>query len=281
MLLYHYCSFEKFLSIIKSRTLWLTQIVKSNDTEEVVRTFRIIWDRIKGDIEKGISDLHHSSDIMSILNNQMELELQVATNGNETPYGVCLSVNRDLAQNWNEYGDKSRGIALGFSDELLTGIPHDLPHPSTDLNHAIGWNQVYYDRDDLAKQFIPIFIDMLKNDPTALGWLSVRTTLKHYSAFIKNPCFQDEREVRIVYYPFKEHDVHTTSEVSSLISEPFPHCTLPWLKSNGVCALKEIIIGTNCEHTNSEILDLLHKGNINYDINIVKSEYPYKISDNR
>lgn len=81
MLLYHYCSFEKFLSIIKPRTLWLTQIVKSNDTEEVVRTFRIIWDRIKGDIEKGISDLHHSSDIMSILNNQMELELQVATNG--------------------------------------------------------------------------------------------------------------------------------------------------------------------------------------------------------
>ena len=281
MLLYHYCSFEKFLSIIKSKTLWLTQIVKSNDTEEVVRTFKIIWERIKVDIEKGIGDLPHSSDIMHILNNQMELELQVATNGDQTPYGVCLSINRDLAQNWNEYGDMSCGIALGFSDELLTGITQDLPHPSIDFNRAIGWNQVYYDRDDLAKHFVPLFIDILKNDQTALGWLSVRTTLKHYSAFIKNPCFQDEREVRIVYYPSKEHKVHPISEVSTLISEPLLHCTLPWLKSNGVCALKEIIIGTNCERTTNEILDLLHKSGINSDINIVKSEYPYKISDNR
>lgn len=281
MLLYHYCGFNKFQSIIESKTLWLTQIVKSNDSEEVNRTFKIIWARIKNDIEKGISNLPHSSDIMRILNSQMDVELHVAMDGDETPYGVCLSINRDLSQNWNEYGDRSRGIALGFSSELLMGIPHNMPHPSYDLAHAIGWNQVYYDRDNLGEQFTPLFMEILKKDQTALGWLTVKTTLKHYSAFIKNPTFQDEREVRIIYYPEKTHNKHSLSEVSGLIEGENPHCTLPWLKSNGICALKEIIIGTNCECTEDEMRNSLHKYGVYADISITKSEYPYRISDNR
>ena len=44
-MLYHYCAYSKFESILQSKTLWLTQIVKSNDTEEVVRTFDIIWNK--------------------------------------------------------------------------------------------------------------------------------------------------------------------------------------------------------------------------------------------
>ena len=281
MLLYHYCGYEKFESIIKSKTLWLTQIVKSNDLEEVNRTFEIIWKRIKNDIEKGISNLPNSADIMQELNSQMDVELYVATDGDETPYGVCLSINRDLSQNWNEYGDMSRGMALGFSSELMTGIPHDRPHPSTNLAHAIGWNQVYYDRDDLGQQFIPLFTDILKNNQTALGWLTVITTLKHYSAFIKNPTFQDEREVRIIYYPQNEHNKDSMSEVSGLIEGKCPHCALPWQKSNGICALKEIIIGTNCKLTENKIRNLLHKSGVYTDISITKSEYPYRVSNNR
>ncbi len=281
MLLYHYCSFEKFISIIKSKTLWLTQIVKSNDSEEFVRTFNIIWNQIKEEIRNGISDLPQSSNIMDLLENQIKLELSLTTYEIETPYGVCLSENRDLAQNWNEYGDDSRGIALGFSDEIMTGIGHTMPYPNTDLDQAIGWNKVYYDRNNLAKQFVPLFINLLKEDQTALGWLTVITTLKHYSAFIKNPCFQDEREVRIVYYPLDRQDKHSISEVTNLIVRPFHHCALPWLKSNGNCALKEIIIGTNCESTSEQITQLLHENGINANISIVKSEYPYRISDNR
>lgn len=281
MFLYHYCSFEKFVSIIKSKTLWLTQIVKSNDSEEVVRTFDIIWNQIKEEIRNGISNLPESSSTMKLLDNQIELERQIATGGRDIPYGVCLSMNRDLSQNWNEYGDASRGIALGFSDELLIGIANTMPHPNTNLDQAIGWNQVYYDRNNLAKQFIPLFINILQKDQTALGWLTVRTTLKHYSAFIKNPCFQDEREVRVVYYPLEKQDIHSISEVTNLITSPFPHCALPWLKSGGNCALKEIIIGTNCESTSEQITQLLHENDINANISITKSEYPYKISDNR
>ena len=127
-------------------------------------------------------------------------------------------MNKDLAQNWNEYGDMSRGVAIGFSEELLSGIQHDMPHPSADFNNSIGWNQVYYDSEELSRQFIPLFVDVLRNSP--LGWLTVRTTLKHYSAFIKNPTFKDEREVRIVYYPSKDHDQSLNLDFSGLEMEP-------------------------------------------------------------
>ncbi len=281
MLLYHYCKLEKFKSIIESKTLWLTQIVKSNDKEEVSRTFKIIWNSIKKDLEKGLSDIENSADIVNIICSQMEVDLHSSLKGEETPYGVCLSINRDLAQNWNEYGDMSRGIAIGFSSELFTGITHAMPHPNVNLEHSIGWNEVYYDRDGLSQKFIPIFIDTLTSNSTALGWLVVRTTLKHYSAFIKNPTFKDEREVRVIYYPHKEHVKNSISEVSNIIEKPFLHCTLPWLKSDGMCALKEIIIGTNCEYTSEDVKNLLHKNGLHKDISIVNSEYPYTISENR
>lgn len=255
--------------------------MKTNDTEEVVRTFDIIWNKIKRDVSDGIVDATKSKKVIDILENQMKTEIWASTEGYEVPYGVCLSVNRDLAQNWNEYGDGSKGIALGFSDDLMIGIPNDMPHPSRCFERAIGWDKVIYDRDHVSREFIPLIIDNINNSQNAMGWINVRTTLKHYSAFIKNPCFQDEREIRVIYYPDEQHNLDGVAEVSNIIETPIPHCTLPWIKSNGVCALKEIIIGTNCEKSEQEIRCLLHENNIHDDISIVQSEYPYKKSSNR
>lgn len=73
---------------------------------------------------------------------------------------------------------------------------------------------------------------------------------------------------------------NSISEVSNIIEEPLLHCTLPWLKSDGMCTLKEIIIGTNCDYTTADISNLLHKNGVHSDISIMKSEYPDRISKN-
>ena len=49
-LVYYYCKKEDFENIIKSKSLWLTRIIDSNDSEEIKRTLRIIWGKIKGDV---------------------------------------------------------------------------------------------------------------------------------------------------------------------------------------------------------------------------------------
>ena len=280
MLLYHYCSYDKFESILNSKTLWLTQIVNSNDAEEVFRTFNIIWPKIKKRLVDKLVHRSRAQEILNILDRQFELERLVSTIGDETPYGVCLSVNRDLSQNWNEYGAYGKGICLGFSTELFNGIERQFPHPNACFHPAIGWEQVIYDREKLADEFSSLFAEILDNDSTPMGWLNVRTTLKHYSAFIKNPTFVDEREVRIIYYPDKSHVFDSVTELKSCVDEDYPHCSLPWIKSNGECALKEIIVGNNCKHNCEDIQRLLFEKGIK-DVKITKSEYPYRVSENR
>ena len=76
---------------------------------------------------------------------------------------------------------------------------------------SLQFDMVFYDENNLSEQFIPLFVEVLRNSPSALGWLTVRTTLKHYSAFIKNPTFRDEKEVRIVFYPYKGIEMKSSS----------------------------------------------------------------------
>lgn len=280
MLLYHYCRYNTFESILNSKSLWLTQIVKSNDAEEVLRTFDIIWPKIRVELVDKLVDKLKAEEILSILDNQFRLEGLISKNGDETPYGVCLSKNRDLSQNWNEYGAYGEGICLGFSTELFNGIERQFPHPNARFHPAIGWEQVIYDREKLTDEFISLFAEILNNDSTAMGWLTVRTTLKHYSAFIKNPTFVDEREVRIIYYPNESHAFDKKTELKLCVDADFPHCSLPWIKSNGECALKEVIVGNNCKYDCNDIQRLLLANGIK-NVVVTKSEYPYRVSENR
>ena len=280
MSFYHYCSFDKFESILKTKSLWLTQIVKSNDKEEVLNTFKVVWPKIRKKLVCEIGSCSKSQEVLSILDNQFKLEELLLEDNSETPYGVCLSKNRDLSQNWNEYGDYGCGVCLNFSKELFIGIEKKIPFPNSSFDDSIGWKEVMYSRNNLVKEFTILFTDELKNDLSVTGWLTVKNTLKLYSAFIKNPTFIDEREVRIVYYPNKMHTNGGKTELEKCIDSDFSHCSLPWLKLDGRCALKEVIVGNNCKYDCNDIQCLLSQEGIK-NVLVTESDYPYRISDNR
>lgn len=277
-LLYHYCSEETFKSIIVSKTLWLTKIIKSNDYEEVLRTYDIIWPQIYNQLLLRFDGNTDKIRLLEQINQQIQIDKKDSPDEQMNPFGVCFTVNRDLAQNWNEYGDKSKGLAIGFSEELLYGIKHDMPHPNAVVDNSIGWNQVYYDREDLTPLFVDLFAQVLEQDPMA--FLTIPSTLRHYRSFIKNPTFQDEREVRIIYYPLERKDNSSTCGISEIKNNVVTHCELPWLKNNN-CPIKEIIVGTNCNLSVDDVKRILKENGINYSISIVKSDYPYRLSQNR
>lgn len=277
-LLYHYCTEETFKSIIKSKNLWLTKIIKTNDAEEVARTYDIIWPQIYDELSKRFYGDANKLDVLDRINKQVQIDKEDSPDEQMNPFGICFSINRDLAQNWNEYGDKSRGLAIGFSEDIMYGIKHDMPHPNAIVDNSIGWNQVYYDRDDLMPQFVELFAKMLAHD--SMAFLTIPNTLRHYRSFIKNPTFQDEREVRIIYYPSGGKNNSSKCGISEVKDNVVIHCELPWLKNN-ICPIKEIIIGTNCSLSLEDVNRLLKKNGIEADISIVRSEYPYRISENR
>lgn len=47
MILYHYCNTEKLQKILSSKVLWLSDLTRSNDKEEVIRTFENLWNNVK------------------------------------------------------------------------------------------------------------------------------------------------------------------------------------------------------------------------------------------
>ena len=42
-LVYHYCTVKMFKNILKSKVLWLCDLTDSNDEQEVIRTFVVLW----------------------------------------------------------------------------------------------------------------------------------------------------------------------------------------------------------------------------------------------
>lgn len=51
-LVYHYCTVETFKSILQSKVLWLCDLTDSNDEQEVIRTFVVLWERVKKRLEQ-------------------------------------------------------------------------------------------------------------------------------------------------------------------------------------------------------------------------------------
>lgn len=119
---FHYCNVETFKSIINSKVLWLSDLTASNDTQEVTRTFCDLWGTVKNRLLQ--SDLN--PDIVNpeieILDQQYKLEIQI-----DKPYGCCFCKDSDLLQQWLEYGDKTRGVVLGFDFDWFDGLRRDMP----------------------------------------------------------------------------------------------------------------------------------------------------------
>ena len=99
---YYYCKLSTFKSMLHSKTLWLTDLTKSNDAEEVFRAYCNLWNRVKLLLEQ--SDL--PKDILKSQIEACDSNFRIQSYS-DVPYGCCLCTEDDLVQQWNEYGDSS------------------------------------------------------------------------------------------------------------------------------------------------------------------------------
>lgn len=273
MIFYHYCSVETFKNILKSKVLWLSDLTKSNDDEEVTRTFQILWKRVRQRLLE--SDLDQEIVIREIemLDQQYELEVQMYP-----PYGCCFCLSEDVLQQWQEYGDKTKGVVLGFDFNWFSDIEHQMPHPSINIKQAIGYSEVLYHNKELENGFFEICYDEIKEHGLSAWIMGIRPTFKHYSAFIKNPTFFGEYETRIVYYPSDDHDYTIGSlNIMGPIDKPFKHYCLPWTKGSGDNALCKIGLGCNCKLTHEDVQNLLNEAGLMGRFKLFNSQCSYRL----
>ena len=136
--LYHYCSLDTFLKIIKSSSIWLSDIQKSNDFREMAwfrqKYYDFILNKYNNTDDKNVKTICET--IFSIAatdgyeNFPTWLLPTVRHNMKEIrdtffslrTYAFCLSELADSLGQWRGYADDGKGIAIGFSKEYLDAI---------------------------------------------------------------------------------------------------------------------------------------------------------------
>lgn len=271
-LLYHYCSAKTFRDIMISKVLWLTDLTESNDSQEVTRTFEILWNAVKIRLRECDLDKKVVESQIEFLDKQYSIEVQI-----DKPFGTCFCKHPDILQQWLEYGDKTKGVALGFDLEWFTSLKKQTPHPSSIQSQAIGYESALYHDKSLEDSFYDICYKCIKKYGYSAWFLGIRPVFKHYSAFIKNPAFVGELEERIVYYPGnQEPHIDNDLNISNLVETPHPHYCLPWTNGKGDNALKVIFLGCNCHLTKKDIEKIMTEAGITGNFYLNNSESSYK-----
>jgi hypothetical protein len=137
--LYHYCSAAAFLSMIESRSIWLSSLSLANDTMEgrLVRSL-LIKEAEKRQMKPARREA---------------LDLHLATIENYFDgLAFCLSKERDQLSQWRGYANDAQGFAIGFSMDYLRQLvdatkgPISLQPVIYDPAHQVLAVQAFYEQ---------------------------------------------------------------------------------------------------------------------------------------
>lgn len=198
---YHYCSFESFISIIENSTIRLSNIVKSNDLEEIT----YILPTLKNIVKKIASYYNSKSTVDFKINFSSDYIDSLFSPFNKTLYVTCFSESKDSLSQQARYADDGKGIAIGFSTIPLIQL-------QINNNSEFTFNKVIYNDnnveayviDNMKKELDKLWgIDEAKNQNNLVKLISnFSDSMLTYSSLFKNPGFNEEREWRLIYNPF-------------------------------------------------------------------------------
>lgn len=121
--IYHYCSLETFVQIIRNKALRLSELDKTNDYMEkkwgINFLYRVLRDELQG---RGITmDLKENYWYSENAHNHLEqLENDIKSFLNHQTLIACFSTEKDMLSQWRAYGDDGNGVAIGFDWNLFT-----------------------------------------------------------------------------------------------------------------------------------------------------------------
>ena len=153
-LLYHYCSNEVMINILKKKQLWMTDISHSNDYNELFLFFP--------DIYYAIEDLYYNSPFEILYKGKigyqaLTLLLRDADyyinkslqKGDITSFVVCFSEKGDLLSQWRGYANDAYGFSIGFSKNELNKFSK-----KECFNGRLSFHKVKYINKDNANKII-------------------------------------------------------------------------------------------------------------------------------
>ena len=226
MIVYHYCSLESLNSILKHRSLRLTNILKSNDSMEISWICRYYDAEFKSAYEN-TSDLFKSKILLERFMGYVKLFTDEFFNENHSDfryYVTCFSYQNDLLSQWRGYADDGRGAAIGFDVDVLKKIVTVSPEtskPSIVSLHKISYSEA--EQKEVVHQIVDELVDEIENIlqkenqcqekqdyeiellDKVMNCFEIKfLRLFQESVYMKNPFFREESEIRLCEFSPKQ-----------------------------------------------------------------------------
>lgn len=315
-IVYHYCTVETFLNIIRNHTLRLSDLCSSNDKAEM----KVLL----GDLENEILNQYRKrDDFLETVIYGMDVDesfefilkrliSKMDNNINQMLFGICFSEKGDLLGQWREYADKGTGVAIGFNLEWLQKLGN---------NDSFEFSKVNYDysKDStlIKEHAFRIYSEIIRamengetkeliDESSYLPYMIYlhKECLFFESVFQKGKEYKSEEEWRLVlddeetrkdypewniYYNWKNKDLSSREEeIYSLIPNGMefmvksgriiPYLDLKFDVDKSNLPIEKVIIGPNCKVNILDIYHLLQFYGFDADeIEIKKSKSSYRI----
>lgn len=295
MNLFHYCSNSAFVSIVESRSIWLSDLSLSSDELEgkwIRRVFSKSCEK-HGLRHDEIDDLmQHLDNLIAIIGGA----------------GFCLSQKADLLSQWRGYADGGCGVSIGFDKGYLERLSKfqkkDDSNPEQDAKFGFVLQKVEYNEkkqsvtiNDKSESIVRCVSDgaLRYGRYTLLGKPCDEEINRHKEAYnmlgirmlmllpeiytLKNPAFSEEKEWRliaIVPKGYKEEDVGMLADVNyrATTDKVVPFIPVELCNINGR-EIREVILGPR-NRTPVQVVHGLLKKNGFEGVSVRRSEASYR-----
>lgn len=211
---YHYCSLDTFNLIINNKTLRVSDISKSNDSEELKWISNNISNTVIETILKNkvlCQKYNIDNDKISFIKSRIKSTTDsvfVNNSRNMLSLVCCFSEMGDLLSQWRGYANDGNGISIGFNKKILMSL--------NSYFFTYNFQKVEYDTKKQNKFIEDYIIDLIYwygqvdskeiKDKTFLEFLQdivLRIgTIYNEAPGLKNKCFVEEKEWRICIKTF-------------------------------------------------------------------------------
>lgn len=209
--IYHYCSVESMMSILRNKCIWLNDSSKTNDSTEIIWVLKNLIEVLTENLEKERLYIQSSlfEKIKAVID-AIEEEQKTSPStfltkillDNQKNFLACFSVNGDLLSQWRAYANDGTGVSIGFDSNYFRYFNRKTNYSFKQVNYLDRTKAKMHELfDDLFKQFIQdcVVLNSIEDGfldlKTKIYWL-INSVRKEGHAF-KNQHFSEEKEWRI------------------------------------------------------------------------------------
>ena len=191
--LYHYTDFNAMRGIITNGEIWLWNLRRMNDSQEMQYFIK----ELKAAVKKRIPPEKYARLEGLFIENLRDFDKL-------SSYASCFSEYCDDAAQWARYAKNGMGVSIAFNKELLEKIGEEGHAPLYKVNYSENCDAL-----EIVTELSNLVLSNVKNDSPECRELFNRLVTS--SPLFKHPSFISEREYRLVSLPY---------DVSKYLGEP-------------------------------------------------------------